>query len=180
MLVVIVNRATGYPVWRKTGIQTPPAGPYSTIFFDYGKGFVQDVVEYVDCPPDEEGNTLIEVPWGTMRLRMKISFFRNIQTGLTAFGAAIQFKNSLQLQVRYADLWQISGLVGDIEAEDITAAFRADIEPRAEVRFGLYANLVPDITKPLPEGPISTIDSVGLGVTVQPQDATISKVVRRN
>ena len=69
-----------------------------------------------------------------------MEFFRNV-TIQPALEAAVRFRQSLQLESRFYDLWLIAGLVGEIRLVDVSEMFRADIEGRVEVHFSLYADI---------------------------------------
>lgn len=144
VLCVLVAYTTGIPCWRKMGIQAQPNGAYATVYLMEGPSPVQDVVEQIDTSPDEStfppDPSIYESPVGLTRLDCRVEFFRNV-ISQPALDAAIRFRNSLQLQNRFYDLWEISGLVGEIRIIDVSAMFRADVEGRAEVRFSLYADV---------------------------------------
>ena len=139
-LGLVVKQATGRPWWRKGGIQSQPIGTYATIFLPLGTGLQNDVVERIalDAPTNEVDAN--EQPWGTVKGECQVEFFRSAPND-SALDAATRFKNSLRLEARYMDLWQIMGLVGGADVLDISSLFRADIEPRARVSFQFYANI---------------------------------------
>ena len=137
----VITKATGRSWWRQSGIQTQPIGPYSLIYITEGAGVQNPVTElsYNDPIPDS-GEVFTETPWGTMLLEIKVSFFRSA-TNDKALQAATRFANSLRLEERFWDLWEICGLVGGTRIIDVSSVFRQDTEPRAEVRFQVYANV---------------------------------------
>jgi hypothetical protein len=69
-----------------------------------------------------------------------VEFFRSLPND-SAIQAAKRFDNSLRLQARFYDLWLLCALSGAVKVIDVSAIFRADIEPRARVEFRVYANL---------------------------------------
>lgn len=138
----IVQAATGREWWRKAGIQAQPSGPYATVYIEEGTGLQHQVVESVELDPvGPNGEIFQQTPWGATHLDCKIEFYRDADPD-TALVAAMRFRNSLRLEERFWDLWEIAGLVGNIRLIDVSGAFRADIEPRTEIRFNLYANIV--------------------------------------
>lgn len=156
----LVNKVTGRPVWRKTGLQVQPRGPYATTYLREGPSQVQDVV-YTD---PATGN---QYPTGLTRLEVVVEFFRNVAV-MSASEAAIRFRQSLQMDERFYDLWTIAGLVGEIRYIDVSAMFRGDIEGRAEVRFNLYADIgaVPFTTEPV--GDIGSVEIDVFRTTADP------------
>lgn len=133
--VTLIAAVTNRPVWRKTGIQVAPKGPYATIYLKEGPSPTQDVVVTT-----QEVGGLTQYPVGLTRLECRAEFFRNAVTA-TAYEAAVRFRQSLQLENRFLDVWQLCGLVGEIRLIDVSAMFRADVEGRAEVLFNVYADL---------------------------------------
>lgn len=159
VLLAVIESSTGRSCWRKAGLQAQPAGGYATVQLTEGPSPVQDVVEHVSV--DAGGFT--EVPWGATRLEAKVEFFRNNKTNSdTALNAGIRFRNALQLEARFNDLWNVCGLVGEIRLIDVSTMFRADIEGRTEIRFALYANLAAPAS--LPDTNIGQIDHQPIGV----------------
>ena len=144
----IVKQATKRPWWRKGGIQAQPNGVYATVFIAEGVGLQNEIVENVQLEqPGDNGEIFQQTPWGTLHLDCKVEFFRsNKDKGDTALQAAARFRSALRLEERFFDLWKIAALVGEIRIIDVSGIFRADVEPRAEVRFSFYAN----VTDPLP------------------------------
>lgn len=142
--VAVIESVTGRPCWRKASMQAQPKSAYSTIYFSEGPSPVLDIVENIVTVVD---GVLVyqQQAWGTTSLDCKVEFFRNDGYG-TSNDAAIRFRNSLQYESRFDDIWNICGLIGEIKFVDFTTIFRADIESRSEIRFGLYAN----IADPLP------------------------------
>lgn len=140
-LGAVVQAATGRPWWRKAGIQAQPQGPYATVYLVEGVGMENPVVESVELDPvGDNGETFRQTPWNTTYQDVTVEFFRSA-SGDTALEAATRFRTALRLEERFWDLWNICGLVGSVRVLDISAIFRADIEPRAQVRFTIYANI---------------------------------------
>lgn len=157
-LIAVVGASTGRMCWRKTGIQAQPQGAYATVQLTEGPSPTQDIVERVSLT---EGFS--ERPWGTTHLDVKVEFFRNSKTNSdTALNAAIRFRNALQLEERFQDLWLVCGLTGPIHLVDVSTMFRADVEGRAEIRFSAYTNLSAPL--PLPDTDIGQIDHQTIGV----------------
>lgn len=141
-LCSVVMEATGRKTWTKTGIQATPNFPYATVYLRTGDGFAQDVVvDNVQEVPGPNGETFQQAVLNTLHFQCVVEFFRNSGEFDTAVAAALRFKASLQLDARDFDLWRICGLTGPIQFIDVSAIFRADTEPRAQIVFGLYANL---------------------------------------
>lgn len=157
----VIKKATGRDWWRKPGMQVRPTGPYATIYMTEGVGLESPVVENVELEepgPGEE--SFQQVPWGTSTIQVVIEFYKS-QPNDTALHAATRMKNALRLEERYWDLWLVCGLVGAVRLIDVSAIFRADIEPRTEIRFTLIANIV----DPLPVADnIHEISSLEVGV----------------
>jgi hypothetical protein len=143
VLCEVVTRTTGYAAWSKGGIQATPAGNYATVYLQDGEPpATQDVVETsILDEPGLNGETLREHPWNQVYLTCVAEFFRG-----DAMTAANQLRSGLQLSNREFDLWPIAGLAGPVRVIDMSTIFRADTEPRAQLRFHLHANLV----EPLP------------------------------
>jgi hypothetical protein len=173
-LGAVVKSTTGRAWWRKGGIQAQPTGPYATVFLIMGKGVEHDVVDRVPITPvTETSGDAKEIPWGTRLIECQIEFFRSA-TNDSASDAATRFKNSLQMQARFLDLWLIMGLVGTVDVLDIAALFRADTEPRMRVTFQAYAN----INEPYPlDGDSSTdIQFQTIDITHVKQDGVETEI----
>ena len=171
----IVQRATGRRWWRKGGIQGQPTGPYATVLLVETEGLEQQVVETLElAAPAEAGETLEQVPWNTGRVDCRVEFYRSASND-SAKQAATRFRSALFLEARYWDLWQIAGMVGGVRLIDVSGAFRADIEPRAEVRFSFYANLADP--PPLDEARVQEIDAQEVHVLHVSLDETETETV---
>lgn len=141
-LCQVVISATGRKIWSKGGIQATPNFPYATVFLSMGDGFAKDTIINVPLStPGPNQETLKQYVRSTLHLQCVAEFYRSNGDNDTAAIAALRFKQALQLQEREYDLWRICGLTGPIQFIDTSAIFRADTEPRAQVRFYLYANL---------------------------------------
>jgi hypothetical protein len=161
----IVTAATNRKWWRKGGMQATPREPYATIFLDGGNGVEHDVVETV--------NSLIgfdEIPWNASRVGVRVEFFRG-----DALGDASRFRSALQYDQRFSDLWDSMGLAGPINIIDISGAFRADIEQRAEVRFSGNANLAGDAI--IADNSIQEIETININVTHVKSDESETDIV---
>lgn len=174
--VNLITQLTGRPVWRRGRMITNPAGAYATVWFGEGPSPAQEVIENVALVPVSETDpTLREVVWGTVRLEGVVAFYRDLAAE-RALDTAIGFKNALQLEARFLDIWRYCGLCGEIRTVDISGIFREDIEPAAEVRFYIYANLQYNVNSKASE--IHQIDNSNLEVLVdKPQDFLIEKVI---
>jgi hypothetical protein len=145
----IVTESTGRNWWRRGRMQAIPVESYATIYLDAAQGFEHDVVEvgFFD-------GSLTEFPWNSSRVKVSVEFFKK-----DAIGAANKFRNALKFDKRFFDLWSLCGLAGAINVRDISGAFMADIEPRADVEFYVLANLLEDPEK------IDQIDSITVDIT---------------
>lgn len=162
VLGAVVAEATGRPWWRKAGIQSRPVGPYATIYVTDGQGLETPVVEMVELElPGPLGETIEQAVWGTTTLQVVVEFLKDAANN-TALQAATRLKNAFYLEARYDDLWEIAALSGGVKLVDVSSIFRADIEPRAEVRFQLVANIADPI--PLAGVLLDEISSVGIGI----------------
>lgn len=148
-LGVIQKTATGRDWWRKGGIQAIPKEAYATIMLDGAPGLEHPIVEDV---ADQQ------VPWGEARVEVKVEFFKG-----DAREAALRFRNALNLVAREWDLWLIASRVSAIQLIDVAAAFRVDIEPRAEIRVTLTANIRPETM--LEDTSLDSIASVDIDLT---------------
>jgi hypothetical protein len=158
-LVALIGVTTGLgnKVWRKTGIQAQPTGPYATVYLTEGPSPSIDVVDDIEIENPATGEpSFTQRPWGTTHLECVAEFFR-----AGAMDAAVRFRNALQLEARYDDLWAVAGLAGEVRIVDVSTMFRADVEGRAQVRFRMYAN----VGMPLPlAAEIHEIDTQGVDV----------------
>lgn len=175
--VALIEQLTGRPTWRKGRMLTNPVGGYATIWMGEGPSPTQEVIEYVPRVVENELEpTLNQEVWGTTHLECVVAFHRD--TTERAASAAVRFRNALQLEQRFFDIWQYCALSGDIRFVDISGIFREDIEPRAEIRFSIYANLTYDDPVVSPDQSIHQIDNVDLNIVVdEPQDFPIQKVI---
>ena len=163
-----ITSITGRPCWRKAGIQAQPNSPYALIYIQEGPSPAIDVREVTILEQAlPTGETIQTTVWGNTRLECKVEFFRDSRSD-PAINAAIKFRNSLQLEDRFWDLWTISGLIGEIRLLDVSTVFRADTEGRAEVKFNLYANLSTTSYT-------YDIHSQHIGLILQPQDVLVEK-----
>ena len=146
---LIIQSVTGREWWRSTGMQSQPEGIYATVYLQMDQPLQHQVVENVELDPVGANLEVFEQkPWGTTTVDCTVTFFRSA-LGNSADESAIRFRNSLYIEKRFTDLWKIAGLLGSVRRLDISGAFRADIEPRTEVRFSFMAN----ISEP---GPVNT------------------------
>jgi hypothetical protein len=161
----VVTRATGRSWWKKAGMQGQPSGTYATVYVTQGDAIAQQVVEHVKYTSElETGEIFRQIPWGTTSLDVQVEFWRSA-TSNSAIDAAIRFFRSLYLEARWSDLWIYCSLAGSVKTTDISAMFRADIEPRARVEFRIFANLSgPD---PLLDVPLHDIQKQPLLITEQ-------------
>ncbi len=139
VLCHLITKVTGRKCWRKMGMQAAPRGPYATIYLKEGPSAAQDVIEeFPVLSPATGGFTIVQAPKGLTHLECQAEFFRNVAV-MSALDAAIRFRQSLQVDERFFDIWRIAGLTGEIQTVDFSAMFRVDVEGRAEVRFSMYA-----------------------------------------
>lgn len=147
----IVQSVTGRDWWRRTGMQSQPRGSYAVVYLAADQALQHQVVENVELdPPGLNDEVYEQKPWGTATIDCVVEFYRDAIND-SANQAASRFRNSLYIEKRFEDLWRIAGLIGNVRWLDISGAFRADIEPRAEVRFSFIANITnpgPDLTVP--------------------------------
>lgn len=137
----VVLRSTGRSWWKKSGVQAQPAGVYATVYITAGQGIQNVVHEVLQRSAElETGEIFKEIVWGTQYLDCQAEFIRTSGTD-TAIAAATRFANALRLEARDGDLYLISALSGGVKITDISAIFRADVEPRARVDFRLIANI---------------------------------------
>lgn len=140
-LGAIALSSTGRKWWRKAGIQARPNYPYAVIYIVEADGLENQVVESVELDqPGDNGESFQQKPWGAATLDVTVEFYQD-KAGDTALEAATRFRNSLRLEERFWDIWEIAGLAGGVRLIDISSIFRADIEPRTELRFKLNANI---------------------------------------
>lgn len=173
-LLALTTRATGRRAWRKGGIQAQPVGTYATVLLSPQEGLEKEVVEDVELPQSlDTGETIQQVPWGTSLVRCRVEFYRSAADD-SALQAAARLRAALRLEERFWDLWRVAALSGGVSVEDVSGSFRADVEPRAEVRFNLYANLA--LPLPLADAPIYEIDSVGVHVIHVRQDTLETEI----
>gem|GEM_PF-5177563 len=71
----------------------------------------------------------------------------------------MRFMSALRMEARFDDMWKIMGMVGAPRYLDISAIFRTDTEQRAEVRWGVYANVA---------GPLPLADTGLQEIRIQP------------
>lgn len=141
----LIFKATGRDWWIKSAIQARPRKPYATITFTEMSDFQQQVIEEIEITPYEGGKVFTQTPWGSGILDCEVEFLKSAVHD-RAMDAATRLKNALQLEERFWDVWEICGLIGNVRVLNVSGIFRADSEPRAQVRFQLQAN----ITDPLP------------------------------
>ena len=161
-----ILRATGRPWWRKAGIQARPATPYATIHITEGVGLEKPFVETV-ATEITETEPFKQVPWGTQTLYVAVEFLKSADNN-SANDAATRLIQSLYQEERFWDLWEVCSLSGPANRIDVSAMFRADIEPRVDVRFRLIANIT--TPEPLADVNIWDINSQEVIVTHVGQD----------
>ncbi len=137
----IIQSVTGREWWRSSGMQSQPEGVYATVYLQMDQPLQHQVVENVELDPLGENLEVFEQkPWGTTTIDCVVTFYRST-TNNSAGDSAIRFRNSLYIEKRFEDLWRIAGLLGSVRRLDISGTFRADIEPKAEIRFSFMANI---------------------------------------
>ena len=155
-LGAVVAASTGRSWWRKAGIQAQPVGPFATVYMVEGVGLEHQVVEPID-----DGDDFRQVPWNATTQDVVVEFTRSA-AGDTALEAATRFRTALYLEARFLYLWEIAGLVGGVRLIDVSSIFRADVEPRAQVRFSIIANIADP--PPVESDVVGTIDSQTVNV----------------
>lgn len=159
----LVTRATGRSWWRKAGVQSRSASPYAVVWIGEFVGIEQPVVEtWEQVPLLSGGQAFEQLPWGTGELAVGIEFYQG-RSGDSAIQAANRFKSSLYMEERFWDLWQVCALAGGVSIMDVSAIFRESVEPRADVRFRIVANVVDPL--PLEDSPLYDIESQEINVT---------------
>lgn len=158
----VVQSVTGREWWRRNGMQSQPEGVYAVVYLAQDQTLQHQVVENIELIPfGENGEVYEQTPWGTATIDCVVEFYRSAEND-DALEAAIRFRNSLFIEKRFEDLWRIAGLVGNIRLLDISGAFRADIEPRAEIRFSFISNI--SHPKPIESNQIYDIQSQQMDV----------------
>ena len=174
VLGAVLLQTTGRPWWRKEGIQARPTTPYATIYMYQATGQENDVVQTLQLEePTASGENFRQTPWGTSLVECRVEFLKST-TNNTALQAATRLRNALRLEARYFDLWEVMALSGKVDIMDISAIFRADVEPRAELRFQFYANIADPA--PLTGQDIYDIESQTIEVTHVRQDSEETEI----
>lgn len=159
----LVQRETGRKWWRKGGIEVQPIGPYATVYIVEGVGLENEVVEDVVLDePLQTGEPIVQVPWATTKLDVRVEFFRSGAND-SPLQAASRVRSALRLEERFWDLWKIAALAGAVQIIDLSTIFHASPEARAEVRFSINANVA--LPLPLADAPIHEIDTQQVNVT---------------
>ncbi len=172
---VIVLSVTGREWWRRKGMQSQPQGAYAVVYLASDRALEHQVVENVELSlPADNGEVFEQTPWGTSIVDCVVEFYRDAVND-TADQAATRFHNSLYMEKRFADLWQIAGLVGSVRYLDISGAFRADIEPRTQVKFSFIANIAEP--SPLHDHLLHDIQSQQINVDHFKQDGTEVNII---
>lgn len=174
-LGAIIVAVTGREWWRSTGMQAQPRGVYATIYLVLDHPVESPVVENIEIiSEDPNSEVFMQRSWGTTTIDCMISFYRDALND-SANDAAIRFRNSLHIEKRFNDIWRIAGLVGRVRVLDISGVFRADIEPRSEVRFSLMVNLsAPD---PIEDNRIFDIQSQKIDLTHVKPDKSETEII---
>lgn len=142
MIGSVIQTATARVWWDKRGIQAQPSGTYATVYLTLAAGLEWPFTENIPLSePTAAGEWFEQVPRGAALVDCQIEFLRS-GTNDSAIQAAKRFDNALRLDARWYDLWTLCALSGGTRMHDISAIFRADIEPRARVEFQIYANLI--------------------------------------
>lgn len=171
----IVESVTGREWWRRTGMQSQPQSGYAVVFLGSVDILAQQVVEDIELdPPATGGECFRQVTWGTSIIDCEIDFYRNNGNNDTAAQAATRFRNSLHHTERFYDFWKIAGLLGNVRQLDISGEFRADIEPRQQIRFQIQANVALPVS--LSGSEIFDIGSQEINITHVQQDGTETEV----
>lgn len=160
-LGALILSSTGRKYYKGYGLKIVPKEPYALVILSSGKAVENQVVELVELDYPEDGKVFQEIPWGTLFMDCEIRFLKSA-TDNTSQQAAIRFKNSLSLTERNFDLFQIMGISGPIQFQDLSAVFRSDIEPRTSIKFSFYANVSLPYT--LEDDNINEIEQQTVGV----------------
>jgi len=159
----VILLSTGRNWWRKSGINTAPKSTYSLVNITQSDSIENQITEDVEKDtPAITGEIFEQVTWGTSLLDIEVEFFRSGDND-TASDAATRFKNSLALQARFYDLWEVCGLSGSVRLTNIGEVFRQDTEPRWRVQFSVYANVTDPV--PLNDNDLFDINSQTVEVT---------------
>ena len=170
----LLETATGRPWWRKAGLQTRPKQPYALIYMTETEGVEKQVVENIDIDfTGTNGETFEQVVWNTMRIDCRFEFY-GTRTSDTPLQAATRAKAMLFLEERLWDLEEIAKVSGQPRIIDISGVFREDIEPRAELRFYLWANVADPL--PLPNTEIFDIDTQRINVIHDRRDDVLTTI----
>lgn len=166
----VVKKATGRNWWRKDAIQSPPVGPYATIFLAEADGIEKDVVEVTELDAElVTGETMSQEVWGVSLVQVQIEFFRSAEND-SARDAVTRMRAALNLVERFFDIWKLCGLSSGLRITDIGGMFRADVEPRTRLTFTIYANI--SSPKPLVDNDINEIETQEISVTEVIQDGS--------
>lgn len=139
-LGAVLLSATGRVWWKGYGMKISPNKPHAIIILSEGRGMQSPIVENVVLDPPVDEKELQQIPWGTSLFDCTIKFLKSSDNN-SALQAATRFKNSLRLEARAFDLNEIMGISGNVSLLDISSIFRADVEPRVDIKFKFYANI---------------------------------------
>lgn len=164
----VITELTDRVVWNKTKIQARPTAPFALVFLVQGAGYESPTVSTVG-EIGLDGTTMKQTVWGACRIDVLVEFYKS-SSGNSALDAANRLRNGLYLEKRFDDIWEICGLVGAVRIIDVSALFRADVEPRANVNFSIIAN----ISDPLPMtgDEIMDIETESIEITEVLQDSS--------
>lgn len=170
----LLLNATGRPWWRKTGLQTRPQQPYTLIYMVETESIEKQVVENIDIGyGGTNRETFEQTPWNTIRIDCRFEFYGKREND-TPLQAATRAKAMLYLEERLWDLEEIAKLSGAPRIIDISGAFREDIEPRAELRFYLWANVADPL--PLKDTEIFDVETQEINVVHNSIDNVITEI----
>ncbi len=170
----LVKRATGRNWWRKDSIQSRPKTPYATIFLPQSNEIEKQVVENIQLEPAAtDGQTFQQIVWGTTPIQVEVEFFIS-RINDTAQQAAKRFMAAMYLDARWGDVYLISALSGGISYQDLSLIFREDTEPRTQVRFMIYANVIEPV--PLADTLIYDIQHQQIGIVLDKTDGEEAEI----
>jgi hypothetical protein len=173
-LGAIVTSSTGRSWWKKGSVSAQKSGPRAVIYVSEFVGNANQTVELVELYPiPSDGKRFEVIPWGTGYVDVEVEFHGS-GTNDSALEAATRFKQSLYLDQRYFDLWDIAALSGGIRITDISAIFREDTEPRARVQLTIGAHI--SDPEPLADTEIPDIETQKIEVIIVHPDETETEI----
>jgi hypothetical protein len=170
----IVTSSTGRTWWKKDSVSAQRSGPRAVVYISELMGNSRQMIELIDLYPiPSTGDRFTVTPWGTGYLDVEVEFYGK-GTNDSATDAATRFRQSLYMEQRHFDLWEIAALTGGVRITDISAIFREDNEQRTRVRFTLGAHVADP--EPLADTEIPDIETQRIDVIVVHPDETETEI----